>query len=546
MAILDHRGNPIERQALSEPQTSQLGHLHREWQNHPSRGITPGKMATIMTEAEQGNIIRQHELFLDMEEKDAHIFAEMGKRRRALLTLPWSIQPPRNPSKEEERRADEVGEMMQDIDDFEDVLLDMGDAIGHAFSNLVIHWNDDVNYRLPERLEHCPPTWFKLNQDNQNELRLRDNTATGAELWAFGWIRHTHRAKPGYIARGGLHRVLAWPFLFKNYSVRDLAELLEIYGLPVRIGQYPPNASDAEKSTLLKAVTGIGHNAAGIIPEGMAVEFKDASTGRADPFMVMMTWCERSQSKAILGQTLSAEAASTGLGSGVADLQGDVKRDLMVSDAKQMSGTLSRDLVYPIAVLNNLAPDGPKRAPRFVFETAEPEDLQARAERDKTIVDIGYRPTPEYIERVYGEGFEPIPTRTGNGSDDPGADPSHPSTAAGDNPAAARLAALRSRLEANPEESDENLEAMIDRLEAESNDAVTALINQVRRLVDETGARQDLDDQAKLAALRDGVLRLYPDLSPDDLAGTMRLAFAAAELYGRYEVTNEEEVTDDQ
>lgn len=519
--ILDHRGRPIERQVLAEPQTSSLGQLHREFQNHPSRGLTPAKIAAIMRDAEQGDLIGQSELGLDMEEKDAHIFAEMSKRRRALLTLPWTIQPPRNPTPEEERRAHEVDELVRDIPDLEDVIMNMADAIGHAFSNLELEWNDDPRHRIPATIHHRPPTWFKLNQHDQNELRLRDNSVDGAELWPFGWIRHRHLAKPGYIARGGLHRVLCWPFIFKNYSVRDLAELLEIYGLPVRVGKFPPNASDTEKSTLLKAVTGIGHNAAGIMPEGMALDFHDAATGRADPFMVMMTWCERSQSKAILGQTLSADAASTGLGSGVADLQGEVRRDLLVSDARQIGGTLSRDLVYPIAALNGLAPDGPQRSPRFCFECDESEDLDARAERDRKIYEMGYRPTPDYIERVYGEGWEPIPDRLPTTPPRPGG---------GGGPAAARLAALRT----DPAESAEAIEAMTDRLEAESNAAMTEIIDGIRAAVDRAGS---------FGELQEALLAMYPDLPPDRLADVMKMGYATAELMGRFEVAEED--TDD-
>ena len=93
---------------------------------------------------------------------------------------------------------------------------------------------------------------------------------------------------------------LVWHFLFKNYSVRDLAEFLEIYGLPVRLGKYPEGATEKEKATLLQAVLSIGHNAGGIIPRGMEIEFQNAASGQADPFVVMMDWCERSMSKAIL------------------------------------------------------------------------------------------------------------------------------------------------------------------------------------------------------------------------------------------------------
>ena len=61
--------------------------------------------------------------------------------------------------------------------------------------------------------------------------------------------------------------MLAWPWLFKNFAVRDLAEFLEIYGLPLRLGTYNPNTSDDKaRATLLRAVIGIGHDAAAIVP----------------------------------------------------------------------------------------------------------------------------------------------------------------------------------------------------------------------------------------------------------------------------------------
>ena len=81
--ILDARGRPITREALSETHSSRLGWITREWADHPSRGITPQRLARVMEEAEQGNLIAQSDLFMDMEEKDGHIMSEMSKRKRA-------------------------------------------------------------------------------------------------------------------------------------------------------------------------------------------------------------------------------------------------------------------------------------------------------------------------------------------------------------------------------------------------------------------------------------------------------------------------------
>nr|WP_282977379.1 DUF935 family protein [Pseudomonas aeruginosa] len=61
--------------------------MAKEFANHPAKGLTPAKLAHILIEAEQGHLQAQAELFMDMEERDAHLFAEMSKRKRAVLGL---------------------------------------------------------------------------------------------------------------------------------------------------------------------------------------------------------------------------------------------------------------------------------------------------------------------------------------------------------------------------------------------------------------------------------------------------------------------------
>lgn len=388
--IIDQFGRPLQRAVLDEPQTARLGHLAREFANHPSRGLTPARLAHILELAEQGDIAAQHDLFLDMEEKDGHVFAEMSKRKRAVLTIDWDIVPPRNASKSEEDDAAYVRELLCDVPNFEDVLLDALDAIGHGFAALEIEWHLLGREWLPKAITHRPQSWFQPHPEHRDELRLRDFTPYGAELQSFGWILHAHRAKSGYLVRGGLHRVLAWPYLFKNYSVRDLAEFLEIYGLPLRLGKYPPGASDQEKLTLLRAVTGIGHNAAGIIPEGMAIEFEEAAKGQHDPFEAMIGWCERTQSKAILGGTLTSQADGKSSTNALGKVHNEVRHDLLVSDAIQLAATLTRDLVYPLLAINRGVRDQ-RRLPRLAFDTREPEDLALYAEALPKLVGAGMK-----------------------------------------------------------------------------------------------------------------------------------------------------------
>ncbi|MGI0444847.1 phage portal protein family protein [Pseudomonas aeruginosa] len=97
---------------------------------------------------------------------------------------------------------------------------------------------------------HRPQSWpFQLNPEDQNELvaaRQQPRRRSLAQL--LGWDHSPAACAPGAWPCNGLFRVLAWPYLFRHYATSDLAEMLEIYGLPIRPGKYPPGtAADEEK-----------------------------------------------------------------------------------------------------------------------------------------------------------------------------------------------------------------------------------------------------------------------------------------------------------
>jgi phage gp29-like protein len=393
MKLVDQYGNAITGEALDEPQTesrASLLHLQRQVANHPSRGITPARLNEILLAAEQGDLMAQHELFADMEERDSNIYTELSKRKRASIKLDWDIVPPRNASKEEQDLAAWVREQFQDMPDLEDTLFDALDAISHGFSAQEMEWELVGGTWTVAKFHHRPQSWFMLDQDTRSKLRLRDNSANGQALQPFGWLLHTHKAISGYISRSGLGRVLVWPYLFKHFSVGDLAEFLDIHGLPIIVGKYPANASQDEKSTLFRAVAGIGHNARGIIPTGMEIEIQQAADSKGDPFMNMISWCERSESKAINGSTLTSDGGSTGLGSGLAEVHNEVRMDIRNSDCKQLAGSITMQVVYPMLAVNKGFRDA-RRCPRFVLDTSEAEDLALYAESLPKLVSLGMR-----------------------------------------------------------------------------------------------------------------------------------------------------------
>lgn len=379
-----------DRAALEIQQTAEVAWLASQWQEHPVVGLTPQRLHRLLTSAEQGNLQAQADLFCDMEERDGHIFSEMDRRKKAVNGLDWGVNPAKNANEAERKIAEQVTEWIDDIKDFEMFLFDAMDAVGHGYSCQEIVWHQLGRIWLPKSFEYALPRHFMTPYEQPNVLRLNDGSLEGADFWDFGWFVHRHKAKSGYISRSGLHRVLSWSFLFKNYGVRDVMEFLEIYGLPIRIGKYPSGATAEEKMTLARAVVSIGRSAGGIIPQGMAIDFESAAQGDTDNHMALIKWCEQSQSKVIVGGTLLSQAdgkTSTNAQSKTHEVQFE---KLVKSDALQLARSMNDGLIAYLMRLNfpHITPD---RYPEFYFDTCDVEDLQSFSDALPKLVEIGFK-----------------------------------------------------------------------------------------------------------------------------------------------------------
>ncbi|MCT8830056.1 DUF935 domain-containing protein [Glaesserella parasuis] len=359
--------------------------------DHPSNFITPAKMKQIFDDAENGDITAQHELFMDIEERDSAIFANIQTRKRAALGVDWVIQAPRNATPAEEKLRDEVDELFYQIGNLEDLIIDCMDAVGHGFSALEIEWAFDGKVWYPNAFIHRPQSWFKWDKLDNLLLKTPQNQ-TGEPLRPYGWVVHTHKSRSTQLARNNLFRTLAWLYMFKHYSIHDFAEFLELYGMPIRIGKYGAGATKDEKQTLKRALAEIGHNAAGIMPESMSIELHNAANAGGasgnNPFLQMVDWCEKSIARLILGQTLTSGADGKSSTNALGNVHNEVRRDLLVSDVKQLGQTFTQQIILPYLLINFPNVD-PARIPTFEFDTKEPADLALFADSLPKLVDIG-------------------------------------------------------------------------------------------------------------------------------------------------------------
>lgn len=390
--------------AFMQTNEAQITASGRVISDHPSNFITPAKLKATLQDAENGDLTAQHELFMDIEERDSAIAANIQTRKRAILTLDWRIAAPRNATTQEESMQEVIDEYFYQYTDLENLMIDLMDAIGHGFSAIEICWELRNGKQVPTQLLHRPASWFMLDKDDNLLLKTPANHQ-GEPLRPFGWLVHQHKSRSVQLARSGLYRSLAWLYMFKHYAIHDFAEFLELYGMPIRIGKYGAGATADEKRTLLRALAQIGHNAAGIMPESMNIELHNIGNGASsnnNPFLQMADWCEKSIARLILGQTLTSGADGKSSTHALGTVHNEVRRDLLISDAKQIAQTITQQLILPYIQINIDPNIDPTRIPYFEFDIKEREDLTQFAQALPKLVDIGVRVPENWVREKLG------------------------------------------------------------------------------------------------------------------------------------------------
>ncbi|MHB8381153.1 MAG: DUF935 domain-containing protein [Candidatus Binataceae bacterium] len=427
MKLYDAYGREVETASLRTEQAAptMAGIRNIFSVMHPSVGLTPERLASILREAEFGDPFLYLELAEEMEEKDLHYLAVLGTRKQAVAGLDLIVSAASS-SAEDQRAAAMVREILLGGSlTIDSSIMDMLDAIGKGFSATEIIWDQSGREWFPRELKWRDPRWFMFDWISGDELlvrTLKEQTMTGeqakrqstdgsstphftggglrgglrdgiqpmtAPLAPFKFITHFSKAKAGLPIRGGLARAAGWSYLFKNYILKDWVTFTEVFGQPLRVGKYNPGATEVDKQTLLQAVANIGTDAAAIIPESMMIEFTEARQGgSSELYRSFCEYLDAQVSKAVLGQTLTTEVSSAGGSRAAAQVHEGVRRDILAADARRLGETLGRDLVRPIVDLNL----GPMRQyPKLILGLPDDQDAKEFADIVAELADRGLR-----------------------------------------------------------------------------------------------------------------------------------------------------------
>lgn len=322
--------------------------------DYPSAGLTPSRLAAVLREADDGSLSSAMQLYEEMEEKDAHLFAIANTRRLALTGLDWQIVSAADVHDGTDRAmADEAAaharEVLNGLDGFEEVLQHLSLAIGRNIAVAELEW-DFVGGRM--RLVDVAPVEFtRIVFDSLNRPRIltEDAPREGIELPPFKFILHTPHSVSGHPQRGGLLRVTAMAYLAKNLALKDWMIFAEVFGMPVRIARYEPTATAEEKRELLRMLETLGSNAAGVFSRAVELQIIEANRGTAGPpYERLVEFLNREMSKAWLGQTLTTDISGQSGSVAATQIHENVRQDVLADDLRKEARTIRRDLLTPL------------------------------------------------------------------------------------------------------------------------------------------------------------------------------------------------------
>lgn len=379
--------------------------IRRRYNDTVAVGLTPEALGQILTEAREGSGFNFLTLAYELERRDPHYRSVLGTRKLALQGMPITVIPAggEDAGEAEQELANRVKEEVINKPRFRKMLPDVLDALGKGYSCVEIVWDDkdvtqwDPTYRWRDQ------RFFEFDDKSGTEIRLKSDAriTEGEELEPYKWIVHQPKLLSGYPLDSGLAVTVVALYLAKAYAMMDWSTFIEVFGIPLRIGKYGPEASETDQEAFLTALANLGADAAAVFPEGFEYEIHQAKSGGGSgmgPHGNLLGYANKEISKVVLGQTMSSEDGSSLAQAKVHD---EVRGDILAADAVALEDTLNECIIEPWIDLNiGPPPDG--NYPRAKIDVSDKEDLVAFAEALTPFVDRGLRVSAREVYDRFG------------------------------------------------------------------------------------------------------------------------------------------------
>lgn len=395
-AVLQPPSRPITRTVFTSRPKDRISETSKPW--------TPEALARALRQAEEGDLSAQADLMEHMIERDGELAGYMQTRTLGPASQKWSIMP-RNDTPEAKAAADLCREIIGGIPNFRGYLLKVADGIGKGIAALEIDWRDDktissIRWIHPKRYRYdwATETFMIVPDDPSKEWEpepvRRDE---------FKIIVHKPQLRATHPSRGGVMRTVVWAFLFRNYALKDWVTFSEVFGMPLRLGKYPPGAKNEDKDELREAMMQLGSDAYAIIDNRVEIEYAEAVDRGVHPGDAIFSAMGRQYQFAILGQDQTASHNEAGGRTQVQFGGAPIQQTLLQADCEDISLTTETDLLFPICGWHFDWGTASKVTPIFKLHYEPEDDYAGLATVDETVhIKLGVPTTWGELAKRYG------------------------------------------------------------------------------------------------------------------------------------------------
>ncbi|PPD49496.1 MAG: portal protein [Methylobacter sp.] len=332
--------------------------------------------------------------------RDDQVKTCRNHRELALIAKEWEVLPG-DSSRQAKKAAARLDSLLKRLE-WDSKTQKMLSAVLYGYAVSECLWATDGREITLSDIKVKNRNRFGFLPSGELRMRTHGNLLDGEALppgkfWAFSCGADHDDYPQGF----GLANFLYWPVFFKKNGFKFWLQFLEKFGQPTAVGKYQAGVSDKEKTRLLQALGAIQSSTAITMPEGMQIELLEATRKGGADYATLYDAMNASISKIYLGHTGSTDATPGRLGG--ENNSKKVRDDLIKADADLICGSFNRTVARWLTFYNdgnNVAP------PRVWRKTEQPADLKKQAEKDKTLFDMGFKPTLKYIHDHYGPGYE--------------------------------------------------------------------------------------------------------------------------------------------
>lgn len=332
--------------------------------------------------------------------RDDQVGAALEQRFMAVISQEWDVVPGGD-SPADQAAADDLKADLNALE-WDRITRQLLHAVHYGYSVGECIWARRGGRVVLDDLRVRPAEHFRRGTDGG--IYLTSRTHPRGERMPdrkFLWITHGAEHSHQVYGRGLAHR-LYWPVFFKRNGMKYWAIFLEKFSQPTASAAMSRSQLDdpEQRARALDFLEAVQVDSAVLRPDDIPIELIEASRSGTGDYNALRAAMDSAISKIIVGQTMTMDDGSS---RSQAEVHHRVRGDIVKADADLISEAFHRGPVRWWTEWNH--PDA--LPPKVWRRTEEEEDQHERADRDKKITELGFKPTPDYIEETYGAGWVP-------------------------------------------------------------------------------------------------------------------------------------------